>query len=205
MGRLEPCAELWRIRRSLWFPATLNAIRFQDPSMDHPGMWRRAWGHAQMSDVIGSGARRRRSQKIIGWRELIALPDLGIADMKAKIDTGARTTALHAHAINVVENDDKKWVEFVPVVSEYSIRSPVRARLVERRQIKNTSGVADERFVVLTRLAMGGRTWLIEVSLADRERMEFDLILGRTAIRRRNILVDAGRSFLAGPPFDPDS
>ena len=151
-----------------------------------------------------TGARRRAAKRnhvlIIGWRETIALPDLGVSSMKAKIDTGARTSALHAREVRLFDQDGAHWVEFIPAVAELKEKRLVRAPLIEHRPIKNTSGIPDERPVIGARLSIGGRSWLIEVSLADRERMEFDLILGRTAIRRRGILVDPGKSFLAGHP-----
>ncbi len=137
---------------------------------------------------------------IIGWRELIALPDLGIIEMRAKIDTGARTSALHAENQEVFERDGVQWVRFsIPVPGKPRLTS-VEALLLDRRNIKNTSGEPEQRLVVRTTMRMGTRHWHIDVSLADRKKMEFDIILGRTAIRGRGILVDPGRSFLAGKP-----
>lgn len=135
----------------------------------------------------------------VGWRERISLPDLGIKAMKAKIDTGARTSALHAIDIERFERDGLNWIGFVVPLAGRERRS---APLLETRAIKNTSGVPEKRLVIETTLVIGTRHWLIETSLANRERMGFDLILGRTAIRRRSILVDPSRSFLAGDPLD---
>lgn len=133
----------------------------------------------------------------IGWREWVSLPDLGIPEMKAKIDTGARTSALHAIDIETLRRDGEDWVSFVvPRVG----RTRRSARLIDQRDIKNTSGIPESRMIVETTLLLGKHRWRIEASLANRERMEFDLILGRTAIRRHALLVDPGRSFLAGPP-----
>ena len=137
---------------------------------------------------------------IIGWRELISLPDLGIGEMKAKIDTGARTSALHAENQEIFERDGEQWVRFsIPVPGKPRLTT-VEAPLLDRRNIKNTSGQPEQRLVVRTTLRMGKRHWHIDVSLADRKKMEFDIILGRTAIRGRGLLVDSGRSFLAGKP-----
>lgn len=142
----------------------------------------------------------RSETKEIGWREWIGLPDLGIQSIKAKIDTGARTSALHAVGIEPFEKDGARWISFrvprpgVPRSQRYE------ALVVDRRNIKNTSGVPALRYVIETTLLLGRRHWQIELSLADREKMEFDIILGRTAIRRHGLLVDPGRSFLAGPP-----
>ncbi len=138
----------------------------------------------------------------IGWREITSLPDLGILDLHAKIDTGARTSALHAVDIEVLDHEDGPKIGFhVPLPGAARSKRCV-ARLVDHREIKNTSGVPEHRYVIETTLVLGHRHWHIEVSLADRENMEFDLLLGRTAIRGRRFLVNPGRSFLAGPPDD---
>ena len=138
---------------------------------------------------------------LIGWRERIALPELGIDLMQAKIDTGARTSALHATRAVRFQRDGADWVRFhIPHASGLTARD-CEAPLVDRRAIKNTSGLGEDRLVIETLLVLGGRRWRIEVSLADRSAMVMPIILGRTAIRRRSILVDAGKSYLAGPPL----
>ena len=142
--------------------------------------------------------RAPRPPQLIGWRETVALPDLGIASLKAKVDTGARTSALHAVDIETFERAGQHWARFtVPLAG----RVRREARLVDERPIKNTSGEPEMRMVIETALILGSHRYGIEVSLANREKMEFDLILGRTAIRRRGLAVDPGRSFLAGPPI----
>ena len=136
----------------------------------------------------------------LGWREMVALPDLEIASLRAKIDTGARTSALHAVDLEVFEHDGLPWIGFhVPLAGKPRWKRSA-AKIIDDRNIKNTSGVAESRFVVETTLVLGKRHWRIEVSLADREKMEFDLILGRTAVRGRRFLINPGRSFLAGAP-----
>jgi hypothetical protein len=148
----------------------------------------------------GKKASRPRLTEVIGWREDVALPDLGLPQFAAKIDTGARTSALHAVDQEIVDQNGQPWVEFtVPAVKGRGLKR-ARAPLVDERNIKNTGGVPERRLVVRTTLLIGRHRWKIEVSLANREKMEFDLILGRTAIRRRGILVDPGHSFVLGPP-----
>ena len=138
----------------------------------------------------------------IGWRETVGLPDLDITALRAKIDTGARTSALHAVDLEVYERNGVRWVEFhVPLPGEPGGKR-CTARIIDQRPIKNTSGVAESRYVVETTLVLGQRHWRIELSLADREKMEFDLILGRTAVRVRRLLINPGRSFLAGQPLE---
>lgn len=142
-----------------------------------------------------------RPHQEIGWREEVALPDLHIVRLKAKVDTGARTSALHAEGIERFFHDGRPWVCFsVPLAAA---AGRIEALVADEREIRNTSGRAVRRIVIRTLLVLGRRRWPIEVSLADRTEMSFDLILGRTAIRGRRLCVDPGRSFLAGPPVLP--
>jgi hypothetical protein len=137
---------------------------------------------------------------IIGWREKIALPDLGITEMKAKVDTGARTSALHALDLRAELHHGEKWISFrVPHLGEHrNVRH--KARVFDERPIKNTSGIPQVRYIVRTSLVIGNRTWQIELSLTDRDKMKHDLILGRTALKLHKLLVAPNKSFLAGPP-----
>lgn len=158
----------------------------------------RCTGEAKIKPTVRS--RPARAAEIIGWREYVALPELQLARLPAKIDTGARTSALHAVDQVVVEVDGARWVEFSVPGQGRKRSQRVRAPLVDERPIKNTSGIPETRLVVRTTLLLGHHCWQIEVSLANREKMEFDLILGRTAIRKRRMLVDPGHSFLLGSP-----
>jgi hypothetical protein len=141
-----------------------------------------------------------RPVMVVGWRERVALPALGIRKVVAKIDTGARTSALHATRIRLFDKDGAPWVSFRVPHAGLARTAHCEAPLIGRRQIRNTGGVAEERLVIETTLAIAGRRWRIEVSLADRGAMAAPLILGRTAIRRRRIVVDAGHSFLTSLP-----
>lgn len=143
---------------------------------------------------------KRRMRSVIGWRELVGLPDFGIPELKAKIDTGARTSALHAEKQERFEREGKHWARFhLPLVESGEVRT-LEAEIIDEREIKNTGGIPERRLIVRTTLLLGRHRWHIEVSLADRTKMEFDLILGRTALRSRRVLVDPGRSFVAGQP-----
>ena len=135
----------------------------------------------------------------IGWRERVAFPDLGIPVMRAKIDTGARTAALHAENARTEARDGQRGVAFDVPRGRGRMRS-VFAPLVGRRRVKNTSGIPEERLVIRTRLSLGGRVWPIDVTLADRGPMGFDLILGRTAFDGRRVLIDPHAAYLAEPP-----
>ncbi len=137
--------------------------------------------------------------KIIGWRETVALPSLSIAGINAKIDTGARTSALNARKFKLRTEDGVEWVDFeVPLTGQ---KTPVlcTARRVDKRPIKNTSGIPEVRHVIETELVLGRHSWKIEVSLANRKEMAFDMILGRTAMRGHR---DRGRSLESR--FSPD-
>ena len=141
-----------------------------------------------------------RQPFVIGWREYVALPLLGIAHAMAKVDTGARTSAIHAERIRRFDRDGAPWVRFHVPHAGLPEAVDCEAPVIDDRAIKNTSGVPEDRIVIETQIRLGDRLWRIEVSLADREAMTFPLILGRTAIRGHNILVHPGQSELAGPP-----
>ena len=142
-------------------------------------------------------AKRKRPQTVIGWRETARLPDLGTGHFVAKVDTGARTSALHANRITLFSRDGVEWVRFQ--TRELGTAKVLKCELPvhERRRIRNTSGVPQERIVVRTTLELAGRRWKIDVSLANRQDMGHPLILGRTALRGQKFLIDCGRSFLA--------
>lgn len=141
---------------------------------------------------------------LIGWREMVDLPQLGLVGVKAKIDTGARTSALHAERVRHFDRDGAPWVRFHVPHAGLEDAFDCEAPLVDQREIRNTTGVPEERLVIKTRLRLGGRLWGIEVSLADRAAMVMPIILGRTAIRRHNILVSPGRSWLQHHPAITD-
>jgi len=133
---------------------------------------------------------------VIGWRERVSLPDLGLGWFAAKIDTGARTTALHATDITPYQRDGVAWVRFRPDVPDGAGPDCCDAELVDRRGIKNTSGIREDRIVIRTHLQLADRRFLVEISLTDRSDMTFPMIIGRSALRRRGLLIDCGRSWL---------
>ncbi|GGB36514.1 hypothetical protein GCM10011316_05830 [Roseibium aquae] len=137
---------------------------------------------------------------IVGWREIVALPELNIPALRVKIDTGARTSAIHAEQISVFDRAGQSRVKFR--VPKSIVHKPVwiDVPVHDERAIKNTSGVPETRLIIEVLMLLGRHRWRIELSLANRANMGFDMILGRTAIRNRNILVNPGRSFLMGAP-----
>lgn len=134
---------------------------------------------------------------IIGWREHLALPDLGIQTVKAKIDTGARSSALHAFDVENFQDQGKQMVRFKIHPNQRDISQTVTAvaELLERRLVRNSGGQATLRPVILTTVELNGDRWLIELTLTNRDVMGFRMLLGRQAVRQR-FLVDAGRSYL---------
>jgi hypothetical protein len=134
---------------------------------------------------------------LIGWREWVGLPDLGAARVNAKIDTGARTSAIHAWEIMPYEKRGQPWVRFIfhPLQADTDDGLTCTARVLDERQVRSSSGHAERRFVIRTTLALGGRSWPIEVTLAQRDQMGFRMLIGRTALRGRT-LVDPSRSYL---------
>ncbi|MDW4549273.1 RimK/LysX family protein [Defluviimonas sp. D31] len=157
----------------------------------------------------GSQSKTRRKRKaraelaVIGWRETVTLPDLGLIEMHAKIDTGATTTALHASLIRTYDRDGALWVEFRPPRIGHERPDLCHAPVHDQREVRNTSGVPIRRIIIRTTLQIAGRSWLIDVSLADRTEMTFPVIIGRSAIRRHRLLVDCGRSYVTGHPDQP--
>jgi hypothetical protein len=147
------------------------------------------------------GIEAARLSREIGWREYVGLPDLGVSSMRAKIDTGARTSALHAAGIERFQRDGRDWVRFAPLAGGQ--RERCEAPIVHHRHIKNTGGSSEERPIIETTLVLGRYRWLVEVSLTNRDNMEFDLIVGRTAVRRYRMVVNPGRSYIAGLPLGP--
>lgn len=144
--------------------------------------------------------RAHQPDNTMGWRELVGLPDFNIPELRAKIDTGARTSALHAENQEIFEQEGEKWVQFHFPLRGHAAKQILKAQVIDEREIKNTGGIPERRLIVRSTLLLGRHRWQIDVSLADREKMEFDLILGRTAFQRRGALIDPSRSYLMGQP-----
>jgi hypothetical protein len=131
----------------------------------------------------------------------VVLPDLGVSAIKAKVDTGARTSTLHAWDQVVFEEHGSKRVRFVLHPVQRSMRPTVTcvADLVEMREVRNSGGKSERRPVIVTTVRVGDRTWPIEITLSRRDSMGFRMLLGRQAVRG-HFVVDPGRSYLTGRP-----
>jgi hypothetical protein len=136
---------------------------------------------------------------VLGWREWLALPDLGIERIKAKIDTGARTSCLHAFYVEPFTRDGDDWVRFGIHPQQRNTEKVVHceARVKDRRQVTDSGGHQEVRYVIDSHIQVGGRLIPAELTLTDRETMRFRMLLGRTAMRG-HFRVDPGRSYLQG-------
>ncbi|MCC0178950.1 ATP-dependent zinc protease [Waterburya agarophytonicola K14] len=138
-----------------------------------------------------------QDRAIIGWREIIALPQLKIDWVKAKIDTGARSSAIHAFEIEELTIEGKSFVRFQvhPLQRDDQTIIVTQAELLEYREVKNSGGKAELRPVIVTEVKLGQQQWQIELTLTNRDVMGFRMLLGRQAVRNK-FLVDPGKSFL---------
>ena len=137
----------------------------------------------------------------LGWREWVALPGLGIDAIKAKVDTGARTSALHAFEVETFERDADTWVRFSlhPFQYDTSIVVTCEAPVVDRRRVRDSGGHSEMRYVIRSTVLIGDEPVEAEITLTDRESMKFRMLLGRTALKGRYI-IDSSHSYLSRPP-----
>lgn len=137
--------------------------------------------------------------RMVGWREWVALPELGIQAIKAKIDTGARTSALHAFRVDTFQEAGQNKVSFDihPVQGNDQRVVTCIADLLDQRMITDSGGHRELRYVIKTPVMMGSLQWPIEITLTNRDDMTFRMLLGRTALRP-HLIVNPGTSFLQG-------
>jgi hypothetical protein len=154
---------------------------------------------------------KTRSKPMLGWREWVALDSLGLPPMKAKVDTGARTSALHAFRVRGFRRHGQPWVRFQvhPHQDDRDTSVLCEAPVLDRRWVTDSGGHAQRRYVILVGLWLKDTRWPVEITLTNRDTMRFRMLLGRTALENRYI-VDPGASFLCGgnarqvpPHFQP--
>lgn len=135
----------------------------------------------------------------IGWREWVGFPELGIERIKVKVDTGARTSVIHAFRVHKISGGDEPRVEFYlhPVQRRRHPELRCVAPIVDERTIRSSNGERETRYVIVTPMRLGEDVWPIELTLSDRDQMGFRVLAGRAAIRGRCI-VDPGSSYLLG-------
>lgn len=138
-----------------------------------------------------------RRYPVVGWREWVSLPELHLDQIKAKVDTGARTSALHAWSLSPFRENGKDLIRFLmhPLQHNTALEVMCVAEVVDRRPVTDSGGHTEERFVILTPICIAGQTWPIEITLTERDNMLFRMLLGRSALRRR-FIVNPARSFV---------
>lgn len=153
----------------------------------------------QTASPVSHAFDRYQNFLVVGWREWVGVPGLGVERIKAKIDTGARTSTLHAFDIELFKNKGKDFVRFKVHPLQRQSRKIVQceAELYDQRYVRSSSGHSSLRPVILTQLKVGSHIWDIELTLTNRDKMGFRMLIGRQAIRR-HLLVHSGRSYILG-------
>lgn len=134
---------------------------------------------------------------LLGWREWLSLPELGISAIRAKIDTGARSSALHVEMLETFEHDGTPWARFSVLADHGTHPQLAQAPILDRRDVTDSGGHTTHRIFIRSTLAIAGHAYPIDINLTDRHNMLFPMLLGRTALERR-FVVDPGRSWLHG-------
>ena len=140
----------------------------------------------------------RRALKTIGWREIVHLPELGLRGIPAKIDTGARTSSLHATILEEFEREGQMHVRFAVDFRQQHVRQVCEAVHIDWRGVTSSNGETQRRRIIKTQLKIGSVLFRAEISLADRSDMQFPMLIGRSSLRRR-FVVDSGHSWLQTP------
>jgi hypothetical protein len=136
----------------------------------------------------------KSEMEFVGWRETVGLPDFKLLDIKAKIDTGAKTSALHADEIEYITEKGKKYVRFL-FISDSGHKKHIKSRFIEEREIKSSTGQKTIRPVVKTKIKMGETEFEIELTLIKRDLMGFKMLIGREALNGR-FMINPARSYL---------
>lgn len=157
--------------------------------------------HGLDNVIANAEANQVGERTSLGWREWIALPDFGIKRLKCKVDTGARTSALHAFYVETYADNGLARVRFGihPRQARTDKEIHCDAPVLDQREVTDSGGHKELRVVICTPVALGKRTWPIELTLTNRDTMKFRMLLGRTALRG-NYLVDPSASYLEGEP-----
>jgi hypothetical protein len=142
---------------------------------------------------------KRNSRRTAGWREWVGLDGLGVNRIKAKLDTGARTSAIHAFDVESFSRDGERWVRFSihPLQKNDNVAIACEERVADIRTVSNPGSRRERRYIIRTELSVGGESWPIDLSLTNRDEMGFRMLIGRTAMSGK-LLVDPDHSYRVG-------
>ena len=137
---------------------------------------------------------------VLGWREWVELPELGLGPVKAKVDTGARTSCLHAFGLEPFDKDGQTWVRFMvhPKQKDDSLVVACEAPVRDQRPVTDSGGHTEQRYVICTRLRLGGWEQAVEMTLTGRDNMRFRMLIGRTTMKAGGFLVNPALSYQTG-------
>jgi len=137
---------------------------------------------------------------VLGWREWIELPDMKLGPIKAKVDTGARTSCLHAFELEPFTKDGQPWVRFKvhPIQKDDSLVVDCEAPVSDERPVTDSGGHTEQRYVICTRMRVGAWEESVEMTLTGRDNMRFRMLIGRTTMKAGGFVVNPALSYQAG-------